>query len=171
MCGLKWLPRVRLWHLFVCYAAGTVLLLRVRLGRPCALFHVSSREWTWMSSAVSAVANPKRKNAHNGKMRAATWEDPRYACHYQTADGGGLFAPGLYLLFSPPPLCSRLVLTAINEDQKIRPWREQVSRRTQQKPTRGIQRQHWFGQEAKLAAQNLSLDGAFVCTTLFDFDR
>ena len=121
MCAPKWLLRVRLWHLFVCHAAGAVLLLRVRLGRarPCAI----SCFLAWMDVNVKhgeRGGKSQKKNVHNGKMRVATWEDPRYACHYQTADGGGLFVCGLYLLFTPPPPpTSRLLLAAINEDQKI----------------------------------------------------
>lgn len=123
MFAPKWLLRLQLCHLFVCEAAGAVLLLRVQVGTKkkkslcvcvCGFFFLVHL-WMYVNVKHSG-GKSQRKNAHNGEMRATTWEDSRYACHYQTADREIVCVWPSSLVQSP--LCSRLMHAVINWDQK-----------------------------------------------------
>lgn len=61
----------------------------------------------------------QKKNAHNGEMRETTWEDARYACHYQKADREIVCACPLSLVQSPFALAScKVSLAGIKKKKK-----------------------------------------------------
>lgn len=142
MYAPKWLLRPELCHLFVCLAAGTVLLLRVQLGYVSVFFFFFSffhvLVWTDVNVKHSEHGGKsQKKNAHNGEMRETTWEDARYACHYQKADREIVCACPLSLVQSPSALASCKVSLAGIKKKKNQAWqREQVRRRKKKKCTR-----------------------------------
>lgn len=109
-------------------------------------FFMSSPEWMWMSSTVSMVAKSQKKNAHNGKMPEKTL----VMLVIITQQTRRLFAPGLYLLFRPPPPALDSCSLSLTMIKKCGPRREQVSRETHQKRAQGSRRQHRFGTRGQM---------------------